>query len=147
MMAARLTKRHCPCKGLVVAGLICFSVPVPANEAAERSALRACVEKASGLAAVNACEQQHQTLLLERMTSLRELIRQRLPTQARQRFDSNIAAWQQWLASEKAMLEITLLGRSDGLGASLYAGELTRIYEERVRQLRDHLHSLKMARN
>jgi hypothetical protein len=147
MMAARLTKRHCPCKGLIVAGLIWCSVAVPADEAAERTALRACVEKASGLVAVNACEQQHQKLLLERMTSLRELIRQRLSTQDRRRFDSNVEAWQQWLASEKAMLDITLLGRSDGLGASLYAGELTRIYEERVRQLRDHLHSLKLARN
>jgi hypothetical protein len=146
-MATRLTKRLGPCKGLVAAGLIGIALPAPADEASEQAALRACVEQAAGLAAVNACEHRHQEMLLQRITSLRQRIRQQLPTRDRQRFDRNIEAWQQWLDSEKTMLELTLLGRSDGLGASLYPGALTRLYEERVRQLREHLHNLKLARD
>ena len=146
-MAARLTKpirwrkifvalQACSLAGLAA------SAPLPLSHTDQ---LRDCVARAQGAAAVAACEKQQQTALKARIEQLSETIRARLDARQRLAFDRNMSAWQAFFDSERALLDLTLGLRRDGLGPSLHAGAITRIYEQREQQLREHLHNLSIT--
>ena len=44
--------------------------------------------------------------------------------------------------AQTAIQELTLSQRGDGLGEKLLPGAVTLLYEQRERQLREHLHNL-----
>ena len=54
-------------------------------------------------------------------------------------------AWEAYLDSETALLDLTLAKRRDGLGPSLRPGAITQLYEARDRQLLEHLHNLSFS--
>ncbi len=138
-MRARLTNAARGCQvSMVLAGLLLTSAwaqPPP-------NGLRDCVAKASDPRAIAACERQEQAALKERIELLGQTIRQRLDARERGLFERNETAWRAFFDSERAMLELSLAKRTDGLGATLRAGAVNRLYEQRERQLREHLHNL-----
>lgn len=89
-----------------------------------------------------ACEKSQQMVLKDRIQRWSTAIRQRLDARDLAVFDRNIEAWTAFFDSELAMLDLTLKARRDGLGPTLQPGAVTRLYEERERQLREHLHNL-----
>jgi hypothetical protein len=89
-----------------------------------------------------ACEKSQQVVLKDRIDRWSTAIRQRLDGRELAAFDQNTRAWKAFLDSELAMLDLTLKARRDGLGPTLQPGAVTRLYEERERQLREHLHNL-----
>ena len=104
--------------------------------------LRDCIAQARDSAGVAACEKQAQRSLQEDITRLSAAIRTQLNPSDRLIFDQSAAAWQAFLQQETTMLELTLSRRADGLGARLLPGAVTLLYEQRERQLREHLHNL-----
>ena len=117
-----------------------------ADDGAARADLRDCVAAAQDAAALMACELTQQAALKARIGRWSAGIRKRLNARQRQVFEHNATAWQRFVDSETAMLGLTLDLREDGLGAKLRPGAITRLYEERERQLREHLHNLTYAR-
>lgn len=107
--------------------------------------LRECVAAATNAAAVGACEATEQAVLKERIERWSRAIRTRLDNRQRVLFDRSLAAWRTWFESETELLDLTLAQRTDGLGPKLRSGAVTRLYEERERQLREHLHNLSYA--
>lgn len=107
--------------------------------------LRECIAGAGDAAAMAACETREQASLRKRIGELSGAIRSRLDAPQQLVFDRNSRAWQAFADSEAAMLELSLGRRSDGLGPALRPAAITLIYEERVRQLREHLHNLTLT--
>lgn len=143
-MAARLTKAAGRCKGSAALLLACIGVATAAGAAEERD-LRDCVAQADGAAAVASCERRQQESLKDRIDRWTRAIPVHLDRKARLAFERNATAWQTFFDSEVRMLQLTLQNRRDGLGGSLYSGAVTRLYEQRERQLREHLHNLKFV--
>jgi hypothetical protein len=113
--------------------------PQPSN------ALRDCIAAAGGSAAVATCEKQAQSVLKKNIESLSAAIRTRLNQAQRTVFDRSADAWQAFFEHEKAMLELSLGQRRDGLGPNLRSGAVTLLFEQREQQLREHLHNLSIA--
>lgn len=111
----------------------------------ERSALRDCISAARDAAAIAACEVSAQADLRDRIERWTRAIRVLLDNRQRPAFDRSVDAWQTWFESETRLLELTLAQRRDGLGPRLQSGAITRLFEDRERQLREHLHNLKFA--
>jgi hypothetical protein len=144
---ARLTKPALGCKiSIALAGLL-LATGAAAQSPAESSltGLRECVAKARDPQAVAACERREQSALKERIEILNASIRKQLDASGRLVFERSVEAWQGFFDIERAMLQLTLSKRSDGLGATLSVGALNQLYEERERQLREHLHNLNQA--
>ena len=131
---------------IALAGLL-LAIGAGAQTPAQSSltGLHDCVAKARNPQAVTACEQREQTALKERIEILSATIRGQLDAGGRIVFERNVEAWQRFFDSEQAMLELSLARRADGLGATLSVGALNRLYEQRERQLREHLHNLNQA--
>lgn len=104
--------------------------------------LRDCIAQARDSAAMTTCERQAQLSLREDIKRLSAAIRAKLNPSQRAVFDQSTAAWQTFLQHETAMQELTLSQRGDGLGDRLLPGAVTLLYEQRERQLREHLHNL-----
>jgi len=111
----------------------------------EHSALRNCISTARDAAAIAVCEASAQTELRDRIERWTRAIRVLLDNRQRPAFDHSVDAWQAWFESETRLLELTLAQRRDGLGPRLQSGAVTRLFEDRERQLREHLHNLKFA--
>jgi hypothetical protein len=111
----------------------------------ERSLLRECISTARDAATIAACEASAQTELRDRIERWTRAIRVLLDNRQRPAFDRSVDAWQAWFESETRLLELTLAQRRDGLGPRLQSGAVTRLFEDRERQLREHLHNLKFA--
>lgn len=107
--------------------------------------LRDCVADARDAAAVAACEMTAQAALKARIKRWSAAIRKRLDTRERLLFDRNAAAWEAFFDSEVALLDLGLGKRADGLAPKLQPGAITRLYEQREEQLREHLHNLSIA--
>jgi hypothetical protein len=73
-------------------------------------------------------------------------IRARLDARQRLVFDRNVKAWQTFFEQEVAMLDLSLQARGDGLGPALRTGAITQLFEQREKQLREHLHNLMSAK-
>ena len=101
-----------------------------------------CVAAARDSHSVAACEQSQQAVLRDRIRRWSEALRSRLDAHQRAAFDRNARAWQAFYDSEVTMLDATLPRRADGLGPALRPGAVTRLLEERERQLREHLHNV-----
>jgi hypothetical protein len=104
--------------------------------------LRDCVADARDAAAVAACEVTAQAALKARIERWSAAIRKRLDARERLLFDRNAAAWKAFFDSEVALLDLGLGKRADGLASKLRPGAVTRLYEQREEQLREHLHNL-----
>jgi hypothetical protein len=130
---------------LLACALLWASPAATEDERPDAGELRACVAAAEGSAGVAACEADAQTRLRERIETWRRAIRARLDNRERQAFDQSEAAWKTWFDAETALIELTLQQRRDGLGPMLQSGAVTRLFEERERQLREHLHNLTFA--
>ena len=115
-------------------------LPLGIAHAGER--LRDCIAQARDGIAVTACEQEAQRSLQQDIRHLQAAIRAKLGPSQRPVFDQSSAAWQTFLQHETALLELTLSRRGDGLGDKLLPGAVTQLYEQRERQLREHLHNL-----
>ncbi len=107
--------------------------------------LRDCVADARDAAAVAACERTAQVALKARIERWSTAIRERLDDRERTLFDRNTAAWKAFFDSEVALLDLGLAKRADDLGPRLRTGAVTRLYEQREQQLREHLHNLSIA--
>ena len=131
---------------IALAGLL-LAIGAGAQTPAQSSltGLRDCVAEARDPKAVTACEQREQTALKERIETLSATIRGQLDAGGRIVFERNVEAWLGFFDSERAMLELSLARRADGLGATLGVGALNQLYEQRERQLREHLHNLNQA--
>lgn len=141
-VAARLTNGSKWCKTALLSVVFAAGTCDAADLRTPAQTLRDCVAQAQGAAAVAACEKTQQAALQARIKRWTLAIRDRLQGPDRVAFDRSTRAWQAFFDSELAMLELTLKARRDGLGGSLYPGAVTRLYEERARQLREHLHNL-----
>jgi hypothetical protein len=114
----------------------------PLGSAHAGDGLRDCIAQARDSAAMTACEKQAQLSLREDIKRLSAAILAKLNPSQRMVFDQSAAAWQTFLQHETAMQELTLSQRGDGLGDRLLPGAVTLLYEQRERQLREHLHNL-----
>ena len=142
-MPRSLTKPLGRCKGLlllVIPAATAAAQPPPFD--GSREALRKCVANAVTTAAVDHCETNWQSILLQRIGALNDAIANRLNARQRIAFEQNIQAWQAFVKHEKAMIELTTQQRRDGLGPQLRNGAVSQLYEQRERQLREHLHNL-----
>ena len=142
-MQQRLTKRHFRCKA--TAGLAALLLAQVSLGDAPPASLRGCVAKAASATGVAICEQQHRAELKQEIERLTSAIQSQLDRQQRPVFDRSTRAWQEFLDRESAMLRLTLGLRGDGLGRKLEEGGVTRLYEQRAQQLREHLHNLSAA--
>lgn len=115
------------------------------NRAEPPGSLRDCIAQARDAAAVANCEKQAQSVLKENIERLSAAIRTHLNQAQRTVFDRSASAWQAFFEHEKAMLELSLGQRRDGLGPNLQSGAVTLLYEQREQQLREHLHNLSLA--
>lgn len=141
-MLRRLTKPTPSCKALVGA-LAVFAGSVVLGDTASKL-LRDCVTRAGSAAAISTCEQQHQSRLKQSIRRLTAAIRARLDRHQRQIFDRSAEAWRNFLNRESVMVNLSLGQRTDGLGPKLAQGSITRLYEQREQQLREHLHNLSL---
>lgn len=116
-----------------------------ADKPLPRQDLRDCIASARGAQAIAACEKSHQAELEHRIERWTTGIRKHLAGRQLALFDRNVSAWKTYRDSELTLLDLTLQQRRDGLGPSLKPGAVTRIYEQRERQLREHLHNLSYA--
>jgi len=143
-MNARLTKLIQGCK----APVFLLMLPLGLTNAADlhqtgaAGELRDCIAQARGTAAVAGCEKQAQLSLKKRNEHLSAAIRARLNRSQLVIFERSATAWQTFFEQETGMLDLSLAQRTDGLGASLRPGAVTRLYEQREQQLREHLHNL-----
>ena len=141
-MTQRLTKPNLWCKAALAAMALLTSAAWSDDTA---RSLRDCVARAKGAGAVSVCEQQHRVRLKQNITHLREAIRAHLDRQQRLVFDRSTEAWSVFLERESAMLSLSLGQRKDGLASKLEQGGITRLYEQREGQLREHLHNLSVS--
>ena len=141
-MAARLTKRDRQWQGGVLVAALLLSGIAGGDPRPGEQALRDCIAGARGASAVLACEKSQQVVLKARIKRWSSAIRDTLDARQQAAFDRNTEAWEAWFDSEVAMLDMTLKARRDGLGPTLHPGAVNRLYEERERQLREHLHNL-----
>jgi hypothetical protein len=144
----RLTK---PDKGrkarfFLVIALLCTTGATAAPPNPGPFDLRACIASAQTAAALAACETQAQADLQQRIQQMTTAIRQRLDAKQRLIFERSVSAWQAFFDSEVALLEMSLGLRPDQLGPKLKPGAVTRLYEQREQQLREHTHNLSLAR-
>ena len=146
-MHARLTKAKRSCKALIVLAMLPVAGALAANPGAASPAsnLRECVSKAVNAAAIAACEHAEQGQLKQRIDTLSAAISKQLDNRQRTVFESNQKAWQAFFDSEVGMLDLSLARRGDGLGPSLRPGAINLLYEQREKQLREHLHNLKSS--
>ena len=93
-------------------------------------------------AAVAACETTAQAALKAGIERWSAAIRKRLDARERLLFERNASAWKVFFDSEVALLDLGLGKRADGLASKLRPGAITRLYEQREEQLREHLHNL-----
>ncbi|MCB1790325.1 MAG: hypothetical protein KDJ27_06640 [Gammaproteobacteria bacterium] len=145
-MGARLTKAAGWCKAVLLGGSIVFAGHSPADPQRGRQDLRDCVGAARDARAVAACEKSQQAVLRDRIKRWTKALRAQLDPKQQSLLDRNVRAWQAFYDSELAMLDLTLKQRADGLGAALHPGAITRLLEERERQLREHLHNATYGR-
>ena len=147
-MPERLTKPNTGCKArfFLVAALFCTTGATAASPAPGPIDLRACIASAQSGAALAACEAQAQADLKKRIQEMTTAIRQRLDAEQRLIFERNVSTWQAFFDSEVAFLELSLGLRPDQLGPKLKPGAITRLYEQREQQLREHTHNLSLAR-
>ena len=141
-MPASLTKRPHRCKISLVLTLLATGATAQPQSDTSQQSLRDCVVAAKNAAAINNCEQTWQTKLLQRVHKLNNAINNRLDTRQRLLFEQNIAAWKAFVERERAMIELSTHQRLDGLGPQLRNGAISQLYEQRERQLREHLHNL-----
>ncbi|MCB1724545.1 MAG: hypothetical protein KDJ39_12720 [Gammaproteobacteria bacterium] len=141
-MRARLTNAAARRKILALASAASLCAATAAGPQRERQDLRDCVAAARDSHSVAACEQSQQAVLRDRIRRWSEALRSRLDAHQRAAFDRNARAWQAFYDSEVTMLDATLPRRADGLGPALRPGAVTRLLEERERQLREHLHNV-----
>lgn len=144
-MTGSLTKPGKVCKAVVVTAGLLFAALASADKPLPRQDLRDCIASARGAQAIAACEKGHQAELEDRIKRWAKGIRKHLTGRELALFDRNVSAWKTFRDSELKMIDLTLQRRSDGLGPSLKPGVVTRIYEQRERQLREHLHNLSFA--
>ena len=146
-MTVRLTKPTRWRKRYLLALMIPFSLVQAADSSRAQppGSLRDCIAAARGSAGVANCEKQAQSVLKENIERLSTAIRTHLNQAQRTVFDSSASAWQAFFEHEKAMLELSLGQRRDGLGPKLQLGAVTLLYEQREQQLREHLHNLSLA--
>ena len=140
-MAARLTKRDRRWQTVLGTALL-LSGAAGSDPRPGEQALRDCIAGARGAGAVMTCEKSQQVVLRDRIERWSTAIRRKLDARQRAAFDRNTRAWKAFFDSEVAMLDLTLKTRRDGMGPTLHPGAVTRLYEERERQLREHLHNL-----
>lgn len=147
-MSKRLTKPNAGCKVrcFLVAALLCTTGATAAPPDPDPIDLRACIASAQSGAALAACEAQAQADLKKRIQEMTMAIRQRLDAEQRLIFERNVSTWQAFFDSEVAFLEFSLGLRPDQLGPKLKPGAITRLYEQREQQLREHVHNLSLAR-
>lgn len=139
-MPASLTKRAERCKALTLAfALACASATAAGGD---RQALRNCIASAQSPEQMSLCERAQQERLQGLIARWSTAIRKHLGGEQLLLFERNSLAWKSFVDSELALLGHTLKRRRDGLGPSLYTGAVTRLYEQRERQLREHLHNL-----
>ena len=146
-MTARLTKRIRWCKASVALLAFALSLIAAAEPSASAGAdvLRDCIAGAKNATAIGACEHQQQLRLNARIDRLSGAIQAQLDARQRLVFERSSSAWRTFVEQEKAMLDLSLGLRADGLGPSLQPGAVTRLYEQREQQLREHLHNLSTA--
>lgn len=144
-VAASLTNPGPGCKTVLLAAMLLSAAPAWTAPAAQSDSLRECVARATAPSAMAVCEQREQIALKARIEQLSAAIRNHLDNAGRAIFDRNQRAWLAFAESEAAMLGLSLGQRRDGLGAALRPAAVTLVYEERVRQLREHLHNLSLA--
>jgi hypothetical protein len=145
-MSGRLTKPGPRCKSSALALAAAIFSTSPLADAAETmtpSALRDCVRAAVTAAGVAACEARHQQWLRERIETLTGTLRTQLPPAQHPLLDRNVAAWNSYFDQEVELLDLTLKARSDGLASRLRPGVISRLLEQRERQLREYVHNLK----
>ena len=143
-----VTKQNGWCKVSTRELILCFalSMVVGPTCSADTVELRDCIAAAGTPVAMAACERQQQTALKGRIRELTAGIRARLDRGQRLVFDRSQETWLAFIDHETAMLDLSLGIRNDGLGPSLRPGAITRLYEQREQQLREHLHSLSFGR-
>ena len=143
-MAVRLTKPTLLRKVMSTLNATLLSLAAGAAPLDDNS-LRTCVAAARDAAAVTACELKAQAELKARIAQSSAAILDRLDARQRVIFERNATAWEAYLDSETALLDLTLAKRRDGLGSSLRPGAITQLYEARDRQLLEHLHNLSFS--
>lgn len=127
---------------MVMLGCLLIMPVLAASPPAQPESLRDCIRNAPGPGGIAHCERLEQAHLKQRIEDLVRAIRARLDNRQKAAFDRNQQAWQVFFDSEMAMLDISTAIRGDGLGKSLKIGAVTRLYEGREQQLREHLHNL-----
>jgi hypothetical protein len=142
---ARLPKHPGRCQAFILAIALVGASAHASERLLEKRGLRDCIESAGNAGAIAACEAQEQASLRDRIERWSRSIRALLDNRQRPAFDRSAAAWQAWFEAETELLDLTLGQRRDGLGPKLRSGAITRLFEERERQLREHLHNLKFA--
>ena len=148
-MIPRLTKPFEWCKTLLAALLLAAAFAANAEPPLSKPAgngLRDCIAKARDAGAIAGCELQEQAALKARIEHLSVAIRARLDSSQRPIFERSVTAWQAFFEHELAMLELSLVLRKDDLGPKLLPGAVSLLYEQRERQLREHLHNISVAR-
>ncbi len=125
--------------------LIALSTDIAAQAPVDKvqQSLRDCVGNATTAAAIDQCETRWQTTLLQRIDDLNTAIIAQLDRRQRAAFDQNVQAWRRFVEHEIAMITLSTRSRADGLGTRLRSGAISRLYEQREHQLREHLHNLK----
>ncbi len=141
-MPRSLTKLLGRCKSLLLP--MCLTTGVSAQPPLDgsRETLRECIAKASTAAAVDRCETTWQSVMLQRIGNLNEAIVKRLDARQRSIFERNTLAWKAFVVQEKAMIQLSTQQRHDGLDPQFRNGAISQLYEQRERQLREHLHNL-----
>jgi hypothetical protein len=143
----RLTKPFGWCKILLTALVLLPSLAANAdsNLLPADNGLRECIARARDAGSIAGCEIQEQAALKTRIEHLSTSIRTRLDNPQRLIFERSAKAWQAFFEHEVAMLELSLKLRKDGLGPKLRSGAVSLLYEQRERQLREHLHNISLA--
>ena len=141
-MPASLTKPPDWCKKPLLLFFLTTGVGAQPPQDTSRQPLRECIATATTATAINRCETTWQTGLIQRIQALGKAIAKRLDTHQRLLFEQNIAAWQTFMERERKMIELSTRHRRDGLGPQLRSGAISQLYEQRERQLREHLHNL-----
>ncbi|MCB1800931.1 MAG: hypothetical protein KDI82_04495 [Gammaproteobacteria bacterium] len=142
-MGDRLTKRDGWRKGAVLVGVLGLSSPWTATAQDPQQDLRDCVAAARDARGVAACEKGQQAVLRDRIERWTSALSTELDARQNALLQRNSRSWQAFFDSELALLEVSLQRRNDGMGAALKPGAVTRLLEERERQLREHLQNIK----
>lgn len=142
-MSDRLTKGGRWRKGAVLAAMLAPITPWTVAAQDPQRDLRDCVAAARDARGVAACEKGQQAVLRDRIERWTSALSTQLDARQNALLQRNSRAWQAFFDSELALLEVSLQRRNDGMGAALKPGAVTRLLEERERQLREHLQNIK----